>query len=242
MSNLIKKIQGWKNSEIVTNAIDGYGDNLIIYQDGNTYTCYIEDQVIDGMFCCDDEFNFCNGDEDNEGGPENATLSDKLTKKLDSISRCWLCEFDHCCSITDEDDDRDQALINLIQCASVVLGYCKALSDKQNRENDYGYNVVLPEYVNDRIIYFNKLYKENVISFSCAMEMILAYDEDQCIDDFMIGCDKPWLPVTDAFKKWRDKCKSEIEQQVAFRLLYGFNDNDLIQIKDKEFDPNARFI
>ena len=217
MSNLIMKTTDLKDgyTEIAINAIDDIRDCLMIYQKGNTYTDdgYTEFNLITDILWDQDK------------------ISTKLAKTLKSIANHWGCDFNDDHEFITTNGDRDQALINLTQCISSAIGYCWALHDVQRSMIMNSYNQLVPGYVKDRINYFNKLFQENIISFACAMEMILAYDEDQCIDDFMIGCDKPWLAVTDEFKKWRDTEKNLAAQQVAFRLLFCFNDDDLIHVK-----------
>ena len=122
MSNLIMKTKDARDgyTEIVVNAIDDIRDGLVIYQKGNTYTD-------DGYM----EFNLILTKDILWGQNK---INAKLAKALKSIANHWNCDFNDDHEFITTNDDRDQALINLIQCISAAIGYCWALHDVQSNK------------------------------------------------------------------------------------------------------------
>ena len=207
MSNLVFKVEDLDNGsqEIIVNAYDEIQDNLVFVKTGNTYSDdgdTVVNILLDILW-------------------EQENLKDQFPV-FKYIAKFWGCKFTGEQEFVTVNNNQEQALLNLIQCISSVIGYCWSVSDHTKVTNNYDKPV--SQEVKDRINYFKNLVRKNIISFSCAVEMILAYNEDQCMEEFMDGCNNQWLPVAKEFKQWRDAKNNQAEQQVAFRLLFGFND------------------
>lgn len=105
-------------TEIVLKAIDDCRDGLSIFQKGNTYTDYgyMEFSLFPDLF---------------ENRVENRDKSSniQMVQALKAIAQNWDCDFNDDHEFTTTNDDRDQALLDLVQCISAVIGFCRALSD-----------------------------------------------------------------------------------------------------------------
>ncbi|MEE8823719.1 hypothetical protein LASUN_13240 [Lentilactobacillus sunkii] len=78
-----------------------------------------------------------------------------------------------------------------------------------------------PPAVKARIAFFASQ-MEGGLLFSGALELILAYDEQQAKQKCEMGGE--WLPVSDEFRKWRDQpdfAQVFREEQIALALMYG---------------------
>lgn len=120
MSNLIMKTEdgGDGYTEIVVNAIDDFSENLTLFQKGNTYTDY-------------GYMRFCIL-ADILGNQDKDTT--QIVQALKAIANHWDCVFNDEQEFTTTNEDRNQALINLVQCISAVIGYCWALYDVQSNK------------------------------------------------------------------------------------------------------------
>ena len=107
------------SKELITNAMDDIRDDLILFQTGNNFT---DDGYIDFNLRID----ILNSDE----------ISKSLAKTLKSIANHWDCDFNEKKEFTTENTDRNQAIINLIQCTSAAIGYCWALAKIERKQKD----------------------------------------------------------------------------------------------------------
>lgn len=116
MSNLIMSTRDTEDgyTEIVLKAIDDCRDGLSIFQKGNTYTDYgyMEFSLFPDLFENQDKSN-----------------NTQMVQALKAIAQTWDCDFNDDHEFTTTNDDRDQALLDLVQCISAVIGFCRALSD-----------------------------------------------------------------------------------------------------------------
>lgn len=116
MSNLIMSTRDTEDgyTEIVLKAIDDCRDGLSIFQKGNTYTDYgyMEFSLFPDLF-------------ENRDKSTNT----QMVQALKAIAQNWDCDFNDDHEFTTTNDDRDQALLDLVQCISAVIGFCRALSD-----------------------------------------------------------------------------------------------------------------
>lgn len=116
MSNLIMSTRDTEDgyTEIVLKAIDDCRDGLSIFQKGNTYTDYgyMEFSLFPDLFENRDKSN-----------------NTQMVQALKAIAQNWDCDFNDDHEFTTTNDDRDQALLDLVQCISAVIGFCRALSD-----------------------------------------------------------------------------------------------------------------
>lgn len=115
MSNLIMSTRDTEDgyTEIVLKAIDDCRDGLSIFQKGNTYTDYgyMEFSLFPDLF-------------ENRDNSNNT----QMVQALKAIAQNWDCDFNDDHEFTTTNDDRDQALLDLVQCISAVIGFCSALS------------------------------------------------------------------------------------------------------------------
>lgn len=94
----------------------------------------------------------------------------------------------------------------------------------------YGFEIVdgkievpkydLPEAVKERIEYFAKQ-SEDGLSFYGCLSSILAYNEDECKEQYQLGATEEWLPVSDEFRNWIDRMGTPGEMLVVVKMLYG---------------------
>lgn len=116
MSNLIMSTRDTEDgyTEIVLKAIDDCRDGLSIFQKGNTYTDYgyMEFSLFPDLF-------------ENQDKSSNT----QMVQALKAIAQNWDCDFNDDHEFTTTNDARDQALLDLVQCISAVIGFCRALSD-----------------------------------------------------------------------------------------------------------------
>ncbi|MGM0074380.1 hypothetical protein [Enterococcus diestrammenae] len=75
-----------------------------------------------------------------------------------------------------------------------------------------------PDCVWDRVSYFSEGF-EYGLTYSGCLSLVLAYDEDDCKKKFDLGDPRPWFPVTQEFKQWRD-AHALREMEIAAVLLY----------------------
>lgn len=83
----------------------------------------------------------------------------------------------------------------------------------------------LPAAVKERIKYIGEE-SENGMTFLGCMNCVLAYDEESCKKEFLLGASKEWLPVTDEVRRWFDETGTSGEMLVAVELLYGLRAED----------------
>lgn len=76
----------------------------------------------------------------------------------------------------------------------------------------------LPDYVWDRVEFFSAGFEDGLTYTGC-LKFVLAYDEKECEKLFRIGDPRPWLPVSEDFKKWRDQYAMR-EMELAAVLIY----------------------
>ena len=120
MSNLIMSTRDTEDgyTEIVLKAIDDCRDGLSIFQKGNTYTDYgyMEFSLFPDLF-------------ENRVENRDKSTNTQMVQALKAIAQNWDCDFNDDHEFTTTNDDRDQALLDLVQCISAVIGFCRALSD-----------------------------------------------------------------------------------------------------------------
>lgn len=119
MSNLIMSTRDTEDgyTEIVLKAIDDCRDGLSIFQKGNTYTDYgyMEFSLFPDLF-------------ENRVENRDKSTNTQMVQALKAIAQNWDCDFNDDHEFTTTNDDRDQALLDLVQCISAVIGFCSALS------------------------------------------------------------------------------------------------------------------
>ncbi|MCO6541580.1 MAG: hypothetical protein J6573_04675 [Lactobacillus sp.] len=118
MTELIENINKLENGEfeIQTSAMDDICDDITFFQKGNDYTDegYIAFNLISDVLW------------------NKETISDELAEELKSIANHWNCDFNEKKEFTTKNTDRNQAIINLIQCTSAAIGYCWAIAEQEN--------------------------------------------------------------------------------------------------------------
>lgn len=81
---------------------------------------------------------------------------------------------------------------------------------------------VMPVCAKERILFARKYMADWGLSFYGALNMVLAFDEEESRKDFIMGgLPEDWIPVTEEFKQWRDEPFVFREAEVAVALLYG---------------------
>lgn len=84
----------------------------------------------------------------------------------------------------------------------------------------------LPKAVEERINYFAKQSEDGLSFFGC-LSMILAYDEEECKKQYLLGSTQEWLPMTEEAKRWFDQMETPGEMLVVVKLLYGLRKNGI---------------
>ena len=102
--------------------------------------------------------------------------------------------------------------------------------EKMNKSlsNIYGFKVEdgkvqppsfeLPDYVWERVKFFTKYFEDGMTFYGC-LNLVLAYEEEDCKQKFLFGATEEWLPVSEDFKKWRDEYAMR-EMELAAVILY----------------------
>lgn len=80
-------------------------------------------------------------------------------------------------------------------------------------------NFDFPDCVWERIDFFASQYEDG-LTFEGALRFVLAYNEQECIDNYDVGGCDDWLPVTQEFKEWRDSYRDR-SMELAVALIYG---------------------
>lgn len=81
---------------------------------------------------------------------------------------------------------------------------------------------VMPVCAKERILFACKYMDDWRLSFSNALNIVLAYNEIESEKIFSCGAwVGDWLPVTEEFKQWRDGPCVFREAEIAVALLYG---------------------
>lgn len=78
----------------------------------------------------------------------------------------------------------------------------------------------LPDFVKERIEYFRKE-RFNQLTFIGHLDCVLAYDEEDAKEEFMLNNEIDWLPVSEEFKEWRDTYQNIRQVEVATAIIYG---------------------
>ena len=81
------------------------------------------------------------------------------------------------------------------------------------------YKFTLPKCVTERIAWAVQAMEDDGITPLGTIEIILAYDEEFCKEEYEWGASGDWLEVTEEFKEWRDGRMSRYKQ---YMILHAF--------------------